>query len=123
MFSPRHQPAARLARRFAHSSDEECTLFMVQSGGTEHASVQIVPAKPPIRLSQALFNHGGWVPSGLQIGGSVQSISIVLGSSERPTPHSFRKASLPVQYCRNSSSLSPGCCRKVASSFRVSTRK
>ena len=114
MFLPRHQPAVRLPRRFAGgrqfalSSDEECTLFKVQSGGTEHAIVQIVPAKPAIRLSQALLTHGGCVPSGLQTGGSVQSISIVLGSSERPTPHSFRKASLPVQYCKNSSALSPG---------------
>jgi hypothetical protein len=112
MFSPRGF-ASRAAlleccNMHCHSSDEECTLFMVQSGGTEHAIVQIVPAKPPIRLSQALFTHGGCVPSGLQIGGSVQSISMVLGSRERPSPHSFRKASLPVQYCRNSSALSPG---------------
>jgi len=55
----------------------------VQSGGTEHAIVQIVPAEPAIRLSHALFNHGGWAPSGLQIGGSVQSISIALGSGTR----------------------------------------
>jgi hypothetical protein len=115
MFSPRDQPATRLPRRFAGGRQfassflgRRSALFMVQSGGTEHAIVQIVPAKPAIRLSQALLTHGGGVPSGLQTGGSVQSISIVLGSSERPTPHSFRKASLPVQYCKNSSALSPG---------------
>jgi hypothetical protein len=83
MFSPRHQPAVRLPPllQFAFVIPRtKNALFMVQVGGTEYAIVQIVPAKPAIRLSQALFTHGDSVPGGLQIGGSVHSISMVLGS-------------------------------------------
>src|SRR3979409_1000980 len=103
MFSPRHQPAARPSRAAflkcwilrGHSSNEECTLFAVQSGGTEHAIVQIVPAKPAIGLSQALFTHAGCVPSGLQGGGSFQSISRGLCSRERP-PCACRKSNTHI---------------------------
>jgi hypothetical protein len=72
-------PAALLQFAFVIPRTKNA-LFMVQIGGTEYAIVQIVPAKPAIRLSRALFTHGNSVPGGLQIGGSVHSISMVLGS-------------------------------------------
>jgi hypothetical protein len=78
-------PAALLQFAFVIPRTKNA-LFMVQIGGTEYAIVQIVPAKPAIRLSLALFTHGDSAPSGLQIAGSVHSISMVLGSSERPPP-------------------------------------
>lgn len=90
-------------------------LFMVQVGGTEYAIVQIVPAKPAIRLSQALFTHGDSVPGGLQIGGSLHSISVVLGSSERPPPTAPLSAALQCrpQSDRKRLRQAQGACAKV----------
>jgi hypothetical protein len=51
----------------SHSSGQEWTILKVRSRGTEHAIVQVVPAKPAIGLSQALLTHAGRPLSGLQI--------------------------------------------------------